>query len=262
MKKCPNNHENPDNAKFCRICGCQIHDTRKMPKNVDNQLFTPDIFPDIKLLPCSVVNIDFEVSTYLFGVVFSTVLSLLFLFAYLNTYEMGPLILLLTFIFALIYCIILLLRKRNKRDVFNMNADYIEESPFIPNIYRIAKEGKLGLFNRGDNSVLLPSLYTNITRFNETHLLLVEQDKYKGLYSLRSNVFIIPFKKKYDSITKFDDDHILVRKNGMNGLFSLNKWKLIVPVEFNHIDSIKNSMVKCYKGTELSCYDVYGNRMK
>lgn len=31
MKNCPNNHSNPDNAQFCRICGHRFEDAQSLP---------------------------------------------------------------------------------------------------------------------------------------------------------------------------------------------------------------------------------------
>ena len=47
MKTCPKGHENPDHAKYCRICGC------KLKKYNKNKVFTPDVFPHINLIPKS-----------------------------------------------------------------------------------------------------------------------------------------------------------------------------------------------------------------
>jgi len=88
MKRCPNNHDNPDNAKFCRICGynfdnsfsCQLKNywntfisfaTRIFNTMINESKaqfarmgrssgFTPDMFPSINLSPCSVAKVDFQ----------------------------------------------------------------------------------------------------------------------------------------------------------------------------------------------------------
>ena len=105
-----------------------------------------------------------------------------------------------------------------------MNADYIEYSAFMNNLYRIAKKGKLGLFDKSMNKVTMGS--------------------------------------NYDNITKFDGEHILIEKNGKKGLFSMKKMGIIVPIRFDRIDGFKNSIVKCHKGTESYYYDVNGNKME
>ena len=94
----------------------------------------------------------------------------------------------------------------------------------MQNLYRIAKNGKLGLF-----------------------------DKKKSMVKMESH---------YDNITKFDSEHILIQKGGKKGLFSMKKMGLIVPIHFDRIDSFKNSIVKCQKGETSYYYDVNGNRMK
>ena len=107
---------------------------------------------------------------------------------------------------------------------YKMNADYIEYSAFMNNLYRIAKKGKLGLFDKSKNTVTMGS--------------------------------------HYDNITKFDGEHILMEEGGKKGLFSMKKMELIVPIRFDRIDAFKNSIVKCHKGGESYYYDVNGNRME
>ena len=75
---------------------------------------------------------------------------------------------------------------------YKINADYIEYSAFMQNLYRIAKKGKLGLFDKSKNTVTMGS--------------------------------------NYDNITKFDGEHILIEKNGKKGLFSMKKLGIIVPI--------------------------------
>lgn len=88
MKRCPNNHDNPDNAKFCRICGynfdnsfcsqlknywntfvsfatrmfnMMINEGKARLASIGNSsVFTPDMFPNINLSPCSVAKVDFQ----------------------------------------------------------------------------------------------------------------------------------------------------------------------------------------------------------
>ena len=117
-----------------------------------------------------------------------------------------------------------LLRPTWNRFVYQSNADYIEISAFMQTSYRIAKRGKLGLFDKKQNKVILRSLY--------------------------------------DNITKFDVDHILIEKNGKKGLYSLKNTKLIVPIQYERIDPFKNSVVKCYHESKEDHYDVNGNFMR
>lgn len=42
----------------------------------------------------------------------------------------------------------------------------------------------------------------------------------------------------------------------------MKKNGIIVPIRYDRIDPFKNSMVKCYKGTESYYYDINGNRME
>lgn len=265
MKRCPNNHDNPDNAKFCRICGYNFDNSfSSQLKNYRNSFiafatrifsmmineckarfasmgrssgFTPDMFPCINLSPCSVAKVNFQCKK---GIVFMAVLIVSFIalsffeyqirnmlegmyapsFVYYNAVPIVQCLLFVVFLFKFIPFI----RRLWKWFRFRMNADYIEYSAFMQNLYRIAKKGKLGLFDKSKNTVTMGS--------------------------------------HYDNITKFDSNHILMEKDGKKGLFSLNKMGLIVPIRFDCIDAFKNSIVKCHKGAESYYYDVNGNRME
>lgn len=265
MKKCPKNHDNPDNAKFCRICGYNFDNSfSSQLKNYWNAFvsfatrifntmineskarfasmgrssgFTPDMFPSINLSPCSVAKVDFQCKK---GVVFMAILIVLFvtlaLFSeqlgsllysagmpYEISYGISPCVGLLLFIIFL-FKFVPFLRRIIRWFRYKMNADYIEYSAFMSNLYRIARKGKLGLFDKSKNTVTMGS--------------------------------------HYDNITKFDGEHILIEKNGKKGLFSMKKMGIIVPIRFDRIDAFKNSIVKCHKGAESYYYDVNGNKME
>lgn len=264
MKRCPKNHDNPDNAKFCRICGYNFDNSfNSRLKNYWNTLislvtrvfntminesktrlasmrsssgFTPDMFPCINLNPRSVAKVDFQCKK---GIAFMAVLIVLFvalgLFSeklgsllysagmpYEISYGISPCVALLLFIIFL-FKFIPFLRRINRWLKYRMNADYIEYSAFMGNFYRIAKKGKLGLFDKSINKVLMGS--------------------------------------RYENITNFDSEHILIEKGGKKGLFSMKKMGLIVPIRFDRIEPFKNSIVKCHKGMSIVHYDINGNPM-
>lgn len=266
MKKCPNKHENPDNARFCRICGYNFDNsfnsqlknywktfvsfTIQIFKTMINESktwlatvgrpvgFTPDMFPSINLSPCSVAKVDFKCKN---GFAFIVIIVLLFVVLRSYQYEIEDLMyytlvlpsdLLLIVIPSILVILSVLffvkfipfIRRLWKWLRYKINADYIEYSAFMQNLYRIAKKGKLGLFDKSKNSVTMGS--------------------------------------HYDNITKFDGQHILMEKDGKKGLFSLKKMRLIVPIRFDRIEAFKNSIVKCHKGGKSYYYDVNGNRME
>lgn len=266
MKRCPNNHDNPDNAKFCRICGYNfgnsfsrqlknywnafisfatrifnkmINESKTRLANMGRSCgFTPDLFPSINLSPCSVAKVSFQCKK---GVAFMAVLIVLFIALKSYQYEIEELMYytwgwpsdmlyyvipsilgILSILFLIKF--IPFLRRLWKWLRYKINADYIEYSAFMNNLYRIAKKGKLGLFDKSKNTVTMGS--------------------------------------HYDNITKFDGEHILIEKNGKKGLFSMKKMRIIVPIRFDRIDEFKNSIVKCHRGVESYYYDVNGNKME
>lgn len=260
MKKCPNNHDNPDNAKFCRICGYSFDNSlgsqvkncwntvrSKMPLiinelrmlfNTRSSTFTPRLFPSINLSPSSVAGVDFKckkrvvtmlVALFLFFILwyFRQRIDYHLFYHYRLPHTLHP------YIFHIVYSLTGILFVVNflpfvkliiQWTRYKLNADYIESFSFMQGIYRIAKDGKLGLFEKDKKRVLLTSQYSNIT--------------------------------------KFDTDHILIEKNGKKGLYSINKRRIIVPVHFDRIEPFRNSIAMCHNRTNITYYDVNGNKMK
>lgn len=265
MKKCPNNHDNPNNAKYCRICGYNfdnsfcgqftnywntivnfiirvfntiVNESRVYFTSIRYSTgFTPDMFPNISLAPCSVAKVDFKCKK---GGVFMIILVIMFILFTSLSEQIGSLLLStgmpidysyvvapgVAFILFLIFLFKFFpfMQRVWKWFKYKMNADYIEQWAFMSYLYRIARKGKLGLFDKSKNDVTLRS--------------------------------------QYDNLTKFDAEHILVEKKGKKGLFSTKKMRIIVPIRFERIEPFNNSIVKCHKGVEQFYYDVNGNKMK
>lgn len=83
---------------------------------------------------------------------------------------------------------------------YKLNADYIEGNFINSEIVRIARKSRMGLFDKSKKKVLLPSIYSNIEKFDYRRLLISKGNK-KGLYSLTYRRIIIPVM--YDSISQF-----------------------------------------------------------
>ena len=264
MKRCPKNHDNPDNAKFCRICGYNFDNSfssqlinywntfisfaTRMFNSMINESkvrlasmrsssgFTPDMFPSINLSPCSVAKVDFQCKKRVYLMVVLVVIfgilttfeyetrSLLDLFDWpsgVSYYVYFGVLWLLFFIFLFMF--FSFLRRLYKLFRYKMNADYIESSAFIHNLFRIAKNGKLGLFDKREKIVAMGSIY--------------------------------------DNITKFDGNCILVEKSCKKGLYSIPLGRMIVPILFERIEPFKNYIVNCHTSTAIYHYDVNGNKM-
>lgn len=224
-KKCKNPNclaDNPDNAKFCRLCGYAFNMSLLMkiryylnvilPSN-NNDVFTLDSFSNINFSPKSISNIKFVNRFNLFFCIIFVLTFIILLNVpsyyyrevddefYLDglLYYHQDYLISIIFVFFLITILFLINNIYNKIR-YNLNADYIEEK-FIGNqIVRIAKKSRLGLFNTKKKKVLLSSRYTNIEKFDNNHLLLFKGNL-KGLYSLTYHKIIVPVK--YESISNF-----------------------------------------------------------
>lgn len=213
--------DNPDDAKFCRSCGYAFTPSflrrisrfiNKNNSSCDNK-FTLDTFTNIEFKPKSISNIKFINRLNLFICIIFIIIFLLFInipsYYYREFDDAFDLDGLLyyhrDYLISIIFIIIILtfsvlLNNICHKIKYNLNADYIEEH-FIDNqIVRIAKKSRLGLFNKKKKKVLILSNYTNIDKFDENHILLYKGDL-KGLYSLTYNKIIVP--TKFKSISYF-----------------------------------------------------------
>lgn len=228
--QCPNPEcraNNPAGAKFCRKCGTAFTLANRFKQMFSSAIaklfaksptagastFTLDTFSNITFQPVSVVKIRFvnrfvvflcvlfvalwfATITGLAGVVLSEIDHWFYeeVFIYhLDTVELGCLA-------VAGLCALFILKWWIKKLHYKLNADYIEESFVNNEIVRIARQSRMGLFDKSKNKVLLSSIYSHIEKFDNQHLLISKGNK-KGLYSLTYRKIIVPVM--YDSISQF-----------------------------------------------------------
>lgn len=264
MKQCSNcKTVNPQHAKYCRMCGKELETSkhniceqiinrlmhlckvimfdvkeRLQPSNKEENAFTPDVFSAIQLSPKSICKIRFRIIPWLITFVFSCVIfyllagysSILYKIWIELENELGYFIWHiregLILIFALIIAISAYqwLKKSWKYIKYHINADYIEEYAFSGTMVRIAKNSRLGLFDNKSKKVRLRTIYSNITLFDDEHLLLERDDKL--------------------------------------GLYSITLKRIIIPVKYTSIEHFYNSMTSASIGNTKDYYDIKGNRIK
>lgn len=235
MKKCPQGHDNPDNANFCRICRYEFveknvedKEKKKAKEKEKENGYTLDLFSNIEFLPRAVCHITFGnpnfIKTWLkiWGALFLGITIAIYTSVVV---DISPVL------YLLICCAVLLVPiapvvfiKTIKTRRFRANADYVEASDFMAGLCRVAKKGKLGLFDTQHNKIVLAA--------------------------------------KYDNLTQFDDDHVLVEQGGKKGLFSANLNRMIVPAKYDRIGSIVNSVVTVYDKGRMVHYDTHGNMLR
>ena len=228
--QCPNQEcraANPANAKFCRKCGTAFTPAnryKQMVKSFFNKIFTIsnssnagmftlDTFRNISFQPVSVVKIRF-VNQF---VVFLCMLFVALWFATITgltgnvLYEIDSWFYEEVFVYHQYIvelgclaiaglCALFILKWLIKKLRYKLNADYIEDNFINSEIVRIARKSRMGLFDKSKNKVLLSSIYSNIEKFDNQHLLISKGNK-KGLYSLTYRKIIVPVM--YDSISQF-----------------------------------------------------------
>lgn len=253
--------DNPQSAKFCRICGKPLDSTvwaiiaskynqfsdafskhfreivnylKKLtsPMMSTNKAFTLDVFKNIQLQPISVAPITFINKFWLV----IDILLLAWMYAFykmpdvrymlkdmMGEYDYNTLYDTMP-LFSIIFGIIslTLIFSFIKKLIFLANSSYIEKN-FTGTLVRIAKRCKLGLFDTKNKKV--------------------------RLYS------------RYDSIEKFDDKYLVVTRKGKKGIYSIPSKKIIVPVSFDSISSFSNSVCTATAGTMIYHFDIKGNRL-
>lgn len=257
-KKC--HTDNPANAKFCRKCGYSTESSYsdsityalkhfadiiiewlkdivktlkpKISKVGTKKRFTLDVFKSIQLQPISVAPLTFINKFWLVA----DIILLVWIYAFYNISDVRYMLkdMMGEYNFETFYdimplsCAILgiisvsLLYSLIKKLIFLANSSYIEKS-FTGQLVRIAKRCKLGLFDTKNKKV--------------------------RLYS------------RYDSIEKFDDNHLVITRKGKKGIYSIPRKKIIVPVSFDSISSFSNSVCTATVGTLVYHFDIKGNRL-
>lgn len=236
MIVCQNNHENPDNANYCRICGSDLRKGTVLGENY-KQKFTLDEFPDINLVPRSVYVITFGiVQRTVFSAIFLVLAIMSFSFSHdiwtffyneFDHYRVADLLEFATQLTLLIFAMVtggMLLIQLYKKILYKLKVDYIEAKPVVGTFCRIAKKGKLGLLDISKKRMLLFCKYTNITTF--------------------------------------DKEYLLVELAGLKGIYSLPKRKFIVPIKYDKIDPINKSVFTVYSDDIAYHYDINGNELK
>lgn len=215
--------KNPINAKFCRMCN--------HPLSLEQDEYTPALFPDIALRPVAVLPIRF-VSFIEKWTLLLIIPLFLFVFSLITNassfkrtfgrdgYES---ITAISIIFFFVFVLIAIrgIKHYYRHKKYTQAVDYVEESCFAKKLRRIAKHKKIGLFDSKTKKVIL---FPN-----------------------------------YDSITRFDDDHILLGCGFLRGLYSIPLRKIIVPVEYDGIAPIADGVAEVTKDSKKSHYDTHGN---
>lgn len=226
MKKCTKcQTENPQYANFCRRCGKPfVNMATEESQAIDNSHYGQTNHVLDSLRPAN--DADFEYfdedahwnMSMAVGSLFCVPISgfLIIGFTRDGIYIVPLMALEILIVVYIIYKIIrwVILKKE-----FKKNVDFIEDGG---SIVRIAKINRMGLYER-PNCVLLESLYSVITPFDENHFLL-EQNGKKGLYSKTYKKIIVPVQ--YDYISSFNNYTTIATSNGVRDQYDVkgNKW--------------------------------------
>lgn len=222
--KCINGHLNPSDALYCGVCGAQI--------SSDDSGFTPDLYPGVHLVPISVKKIRFIQSGEVFSwivlpiiIIVGGILLEVFqieIMDFIHDDEesfIGIAIVATIPIAMLFYGACRGFVHLVNKIEYKVNADYIEETTY--ELVRIAKLGKLGLFNQKKKKLLLAP--------------------------------------QYDKIEKFDSKHVLIGNNRFIGLYSIPFKRIIIPVECDAINPEKDGVFEVTASGVIRHYDILGN---
>lgn len=219
MKKCTKcQTENPQHAYFCRRCGKPlVNMATEESQAIDNSHYGQTNHVLDSLRPVN--DADFE---YFDGDAIgnmSVAVGSLFSVPLIGFIEEGIYFVPYLEIPIVVYIIYKIIRWVISKKKFKKNVDFIEDGG---SIVRIAKINRMGLYER-PYCVLLESLYSVITPFDENHFLL-EQNGKKGLYSKTYKKIIVPVQ--YDYISSFNNYTTIATSNGVRDQYDVkgNKW--------------------------------------
>lgn len=219
--KCINGHLNPDDAQYCGICGAPI--TR-------DKGYTPDLYPNIHFVPVSVKKIKFLKGFEVFSLIVFPIciIAELLLLEGVDFVDIWEEVFLLEVFIPLSIATLLFaigticgLKHLVNCILFKRNADYIEET--TSELVRIAKHGKLGLFNQTRRRLLL--------------------------------------KPGYERVDKFDSKHVLIGYKRFAGLYSVPRKQVIIPVQCDTIYPEKDGIIEVTITGRIHHFDVYGNKL-
>lgn len=226
VTKCINGHPNPNDAQYCGICGAPI--------SRDKCDYTPGLYPDVHLVPVSVKKIKFIKGIEVFSIVFTIIIIIVCLVAFEGLgidvdkiwEDMVDDLIWLLILLSIIAVLLVIGVMRGLSHfvnscIFKHFADYIEETK--SELARIAKAGKLGLFNQLKNKLLLAP--------------------------------------RYEKIEKFDSKHILIGKDRFLGLYSIPQKKVIIPVTCDTISPEKDGIIEVSIKGSIQHFDILGNRL-
>lgn len=211
MKKCTKcQTENPQHANFCRRCGKPfVNMATEESQAIDNSHYgqTNHVLDSLRPVNYN----DFEemcfnkISEAIFSVIL--ILIIIFLIGYIfgaNIYSR-----ICISLFMGIFPIIKITKYVRLKNELNKNIDFIENEGTI---VRVVKQNLMGLYDKETYSILLESLYSRITNFDENHFLL-EQNGKKGLFSITYKKIIVPVQ--YDAISPFNKYITTAAANGV-----------------------------------------------
>lgn len=225
MKKCTKcQTENPQHANFCRRCGKPfVNMATEESQAIDNSHYGQTNHVLGSLRPVNEADFKYFDEDAHWKNMSAAVASLIgvpiFAGPIIAVIGGGIPLLALLEIPIVVYIIYKIIRWVISKKKFKKNVDFIEDGG---SIVRIAKINRMGLYER-PYCVLLESLYSVITPFDENHFLL-EQNGKKGLYSKTYKKIIVPVQ--YDYISPFNNYTTIASSNGVRDQYDVkgNKW--------------------------------------
>lgn len=211
MKKCTKcQTENPQHANFCRRCGKPfVNMATEESQAIDNSHYGQTNHVLDSLRPVNYNDFEEMCFNKICEAIFSVILILIIIF--LIGYIFGANIYsrICISLFMGIFPIIKITKYVRLKNELNKNIDFIENEGTI---VRVVKQNLMGLYDKETYSILLESLYSRITNFDENHFLL-EQNGKKGLFSITYKKIIVPVQ--YDVISPFNKYITTAAANGV-----------------------------------------------
>ena len=144
----------------------------------------------------------------------------------------------------------------SNKQLLNGQYEFLE----ILNNYLLlaSKDQKMGLINLGEDQ-LIPFEYEKITESNKPHLFKVTKNGYVGLFDLTQNQVVIP--TEYERITPAENGYIVKKGKEVGFVYlSGNRLKFALPLEYANIHQLNNGNLKVIKNRKRGIYNIFGKK--
>ena len=127
---------------------------------------------------------------------------------------------------------------------------------YLPNVWKVEKGGKHGVFDDGQNALIVPVEFSVVLFTHFNNIWRIKDGGMEGIYNSDKAAFIVPLA--YDWVYETNLPHIwIVEKHGKKGIYNSDVSIFPVPLKYDFIsgDLTHNNIWRIRKGGGYGIYD-------